>query len=145
MHNIKDNLEVRYIGDLVAAGSTIDNNATRIDMQDYESALFIAPITASVSTGVATLTIEHGDTDADTAGAAITGAVRSLTSAGTNDIAGKMLVVEVARPAKRYLQAVRTSATANITFGPITVVLMPKTRRPVTQHASVGTAVYVSD
>ena len=45
MHGLSDNIEVRVVGAPIAAGSSIDGNSSRIDMADYESVQFVAPIT----------------------------------------------------------------------------------------------------
>jgi hypothetical protein len=144
MHTITENIEIREVGAPVAAGATIDSNSDRIDMQDYESVTFIAVITDSVATGVAALTIESSDADSDDDMAAITGAVATVTSAVNDDVNGQLLVVEVRRPAKRFLQAVRTSLTANIAYGSVIALLKPY-RTPVTDHATVADVTRVSD
>jgi hypothetical protein len=144
MHGIKDNLEVRYLGAAIANASNTDNNSTRIDMANYESVLFLCTITDSAATGVATLTIEQNDADSDTGMAAVTGTNATLTCAVNDDVNGKMLMSELRLPSKRYVQAVRTSATANIAYGEIIAILQPLTL-PVSQHSTVGDVNYVSN
>lgn len=142
-HSILEGLEIRYVNDAIANASNTDDNSNRIDMRDYESAMFITPITDSAITGVATLTVQSSDDDSDTAMAAITGAAATLTSAANDDLNGKMLVAEVRNPSKRYIQGTLTSATGNIAFGPTIVLLKPR-RVPATQGATVGDTAYVS-
>lgn len=137
MHGLSSNVEVRVVGNPVAAGSTIDDNSSRIDMADYESVMFIAPITDSVATGVATLTIQQSDADSDDAMAAISGTAATVTCATNDDINNTCLQTEVYHPTKRYVQATRTSATANIAYGSVIAILVPRTK-PVTAHASVS-------
>lgn len=144
MHGLKDNVEIRVVGAPVAAGSTIDNNSSRIDMAGYESVTFIAPIVDSVDTGVATLTIEENDADSDSGMAAVSGAAATETSGANDDLNDKALVAEVFKPTKRYVQAVRTSAVANIAYGAVIALLTPK-RLPVEQDASVLDAVAVAN
>jgi len=144
MHGLIDNLEVRYVNAAVSASSSIDDNSVRIDMDGYESVVFIVTITDSVATGVATLKVEHSDTDADTYMTAVTGAEASLTSAVNDDLNEKVLVVEYRNPAKRYVQAVLTSATANIAYGETIAILKPK-RLPAVRGATVGKTAYVSN
>lgn len=143
MHGLRDNLEFRYVNAAVVAGSSIDDNSSRIDMTDYESVVFMVPITDSVDTGVATLTIQGNDADSDTGMTAIAGAVASATSAANDDLNGTMLVAEVRHPADRYVQATLTSATANIAFGETIAVLKPR-RKPAVQGATVAATAYVS-
>ena len=137
MHKLSDNLEVRYVGALVAAGSAIDNNSTIIDMQNYESVMFVAAITDSVATGVATLTIQSSDANSDGAMAAVTGTAVSKTSATNDDINGTVLISEIYHPDKRYVQATRSSATANIAYGDIVAVLKPR-QKPSVNGATVS-------
>lgn len=143
MHGISDNFEVVMANAAVTAGSSIDDNSARIDMSDYESAMFVVTITDSVDTGVAALTIQGNDADSDTGMAAISGAVATATSAANDDLNGKLLVAEVRNPSSRYIQATITSATANIAYGETIAILKPR-RRPAVQGATVEAVGYVS-
>ncbi len=145
MHSISQNLELRRIGAAVAAASNTDNNSDRIDMTDYQAARFFVTITDSAATGVATLKVEGNDTDSDSGMTLITSASHAKTCAINDDLNDKVLMVEVRNPSYRYIQGVRTSATANIAFGEIYVELIPR-RVPVTQHSSIHTSpAYVQD
>jgi hypothetical protein len=144
MHGLSSNLEFRVVGAPVVAGSTIDNNSSRIDMRDYESVTFVASITDSVATGVATLKIEQNDVDSDSGMAEVTGSSATVTSANNDDVNGTALVAEVYHPAKRYVQAVRTSATANIAYGDVIAILVPR-RKPSVQGATVSDAAAVAN
>lgn len=136
-HSILESVEVRVVAAPVAAASNTDNNSSRIDMQGYESVTFIASITASVATGVATLKIEENDIDSDTGMAApALGAISATKTAVGTELADTALVVESYHPGKRYVQAVRTSTTANITFGHVIALLRPR-QLPVTAHVTV--------
>jgi hypothetical protein len=142
MHGMIDNLEVRVVGpDIVAADDT-DSNSTRIDMTGYESVMFIATITDSVADGVATLTIQENDADSDTGMAAAEDAVATATCAVGDDLNGRALVVEYRNTGKRYVQATRASATADIAFGTVVAILKPYSR-PAVQGATVADSAYV--
>ncbi|MCV0396957.1 MAG: hypothetical protein K5872_08885 [Rhizobiaceae bacterium] len=144
MHGLSDNLEIRVVGAPVAAGATIDDNSSRIDMADYESVLFIAPITDSVATGVATLTIQSSDADSDDDMADVDGTASTVTSAVNDDVNGTALVSELYHPAKRYVQATRTSATANIAYGSVIAILTPR-QRPAVQGATISDTAYAAN
>lgn len=144
MHGLVNNVEIRIVGSSVSAGSSIDNNSSRIDMADYESVSFIAAITDSVATGVATLTIEENDTDADSGMTAVSGSPATVTCAVNDDINDQALVSEVFKPSKRYVQAVRSSATANIAYGPLVALLTPR-RKPATQGTTVAASTTVAN
>lgn len=144
MHGIKDNIEVRYVGAAVAAGASIDSNSTIIDMQDYESVLFVTTITDSVATGVATLVIQANDANSDSGMAAVTGTSATVTCAVNDDVNGTTLISELRLPSQRYVQATRTSATANIAYGEVYALLTPR-RRPAAAHATNSDTAYVSN
>jgi hypothetical protein len=144
MHGLLNNVEVRYVNDAVAVGASTDDNSTRIDMSDYESVLFVVPITDSVATGVATLKVEGNSADSDTGMAAITNASATATSATNDDLNGTVLAVEVINPGYEYVQAVITSGTANIAFGATVAYLVPR-RKPATQGATVTDTAIVAD
>lgn len=144
MHGIVDNVEMRVVGAPIAAGSTIDSNSSRIDMQNYESVTFVAPMTDSVATGIAALKIEQNDDDSDSGMAAISGTTATVTSAADDDLNGTALVAEVVNPSKRYIQAVRTSATANIAYGSVIALLVPR-RLPAVQGATVSDTARVAN
>jgi|GEM_PF-663428 len=116
---LNENVEVAYVGAAVSNASSTDSNSTRLDMQGWDGVLFVTTITDSTSTGVATLKVEQNTSDSDTGMAQITGASASVTCATNDDINGKILIVDVREPRQRYVQGVRTSATANIAFGEI--------------------------
>jgi hypothetical protein len=144
IHGFLNNVEVRWVNAAVAAANNTDDNSSRIDMSDYESALFIVPITDSVATGVATLTIEGNSSDSDSGMAAISGAVATKTCAVNDDINNTVLAVEVLNPGYEYIQGVITSSTANIAFGETIVLLKPK-NAPATQGSTVSASTAVAD
>jgi hypothetical protein len=135
--NVLKNFVIKEVGAPIAAANNTDSNSDRIDMANYEGAVFICPITDSVQGGVAALTIEQNTVDSDTGMAALSGAVDSATSAENDDLNDTLLVVEVYRPRERYIQAVRTSTTANIAFGNVIAILYGAKKRPVTLDATV--------
>lgn len=144
MHSLTENCEFRYVNDAVAAANNTDDNSTRIDMQGYESVTFIVPITDSVATGVATLTIQENSADSDTGMTAVTGTASTATSAANDDLNGTLLIAEYRNPGERYVQGTITSATANIAFGATVAILKPY-RRPATQGSTVSDTEYVSN
>ncbi|MEM6907180.1 MAG: hypothetical protein AAF494_00755 [Pseudomonadota bacterium] len=144
MHTISENIEIREVGAPVAAGSATDDNSDRIDMQNYESVVFIASITDSAADGTASLTIESDVEDSDANMTPIAGALAQTESAADDDINGQVLIVEVRKPAERFLQAVRGSATADIAFGTMIALLKPR-RTPVVNHTTVSAVTRVSD
>lgn len=137
-------VDVREVLAPIAAANDTDSNSDRVDMQGYEGVVFITPITDSVDTGVATMTIEQNTADSDTGMAALSGAVATATSAANDDLNGTLLVVDVYRPRERYVQAVLTSATANIAYGNTIAILYGARTMPVDDHSTIAAATVVA-
>lgn len=137
-------MDIREVGAPVVAGASIDSNSDRIDMAGYEGVIFIAPIEDSVATGVAGLKIEQNSADSDSGMTLITGCSVTKTCAVNDDINGTLLTAEVYQPRQRYVQAVRTSATANIAFGTLTAILYGAKKLPITAHSTISGQVAVT-
>lgn len=144
MKAISEAFEVRYVGDAVAAGSSIDDNSTIIDMAGYESVMFLTAVTDSAATGVATLVVQESDANSDGGMANVTGAAATKTCVQNDDINETLLVAEYRNPKKRYVQATRTSSVANIAYGEVVAILKPY-RTPAEHGATVSAAAYVSN
>ena len=119
---LNENVEVAYVGAAISNANNTDSNSTRLDMQGWDGVLFVTTITDSAATGVATLKVEQNTSDSDTGMTALTGASAAVTCAVNDDVNGKILIVDVREPRQRYVQAVRTSATANIAFGEVIAI-----------------------
>jgi hypothetical protein len=135
--NLLKNVSIREVGAPIAAANNTDSNTDIIDMQGYDGVLFVTPVTDSVQGGVATLKVEQDTANADGGMAALTGASATATSAANDDLNDKLLVVDVYKPLKRYVQAVRTSATQNIAFGNVIAILYKGSKLPESEHASI--------
>lgn len=145
MNSLYKAVSVREVGAPVAAASTTDSNSDRIDMANYESVMFICPIEDSVATGVATLKVEQNIIDSDTGMAALSGASATATCTTNDDLNGQVLVVDVVKPVERYVQAVRTSATANVAFGTLIAVLYNPRTLPQSDSSTVLDSAVVTE
>lgn len=121
----------------IANANDTDANSDILDMSGYDGVVFIVPIEDSANTGVATLTVEASTTSADTYMAAIAGAVATATDAGGDALNGKLLIVDVHKPLKRYVQAVLTSTVGLIAFGTCIAIRYAGHKAPVTADATV--------
>jgi len=137
MENLIDYIDIREVGAPVAAANNTDSNSDRIDMSCWEGAIFIATITDSESTGVATQTIQQNTADSDSGMAALASGASTDTCVVTDDLNNQLLKTAVHKPLERYIQAVRTSATANIAFGTQIVILYGCKKLPVADHSTV--------
>lgn len=136
MQNLLNNIKLDYVAAAVSAANNTDNDSAIVDTQGYDGVLFLTTITDSVSTGVATMTIEQNSANSGSGMAALSGAVATKTSGGNDDINGQMLAVDVYRPRERYLRANRTSATANIAYGECIAILYKGNKMPIAQAAA---------
>ena len=141
--NLLKNVKVQEVLAPVAAGSSIDSNSDILDMQNWDGVIFIVPITDSVATGVATLTIEQNTANSDTGMAALSGATATATCSTNDDLNNTLLIVDCYRPRERYVQAVVTSATANIAYGNMIAIQYEGRKAPVTQPATVQASTQV--
>ena len=139
-----ENFKIMEVGAPITAALNTDSNSDRIDMTGWDGIVFIATITDSAATGIATLKVESNTIDSDTGMAAVSGASAAKTSGADDDLNDKLLVVDVYRPLKRYVQAVRVSATANIAFGSLIAIQYNGKSLPPTAHASILTLVAVA-
>lgn len=138
MQNLANNIKISYGRVAVAAAANTDANTAILDMSGFDGVIFIAPLTDSVATGVATLKVESNTANADSGMAAITGATATVTCAVNDDINSEVLVVDVYRPQKRYVQGVITSGTANIAFGDVIAIQYAGSKLPATAAASMA-------
>jgi hypothetical protein len=139
------NVEVRYVGAAVAAASSTDSNSTIVDMAGWDGVIFVTTVTASTATSVVTLKVEQNTANSDTGMSALSGASAAATSAVTDDLNGKTLIVSVHQPRERYVQAVRTSATANSAFGQVIAILYgPRTAPTAAASTTAASADTVS-
>jgi len=135
--NLSRNVDTRECGAPIAAASNTDSNSDRIDTAGYDGVRFICPITDSVATGVATLTVEQNTADSDSGMAALSGGAATATCTVTDDLNDQLLIVDVLKPLERYVQAVRTSATAAIAFGTLIVELYGPHKAPITDDDTI--------
>lgn len=135
--NLSKNVKIQEVGAPVAAASNTDSNSDILDMSGFDGVLFIAPVTDSADTGVATLKVEQNSANSDSGMTALTGAAATATSAADDDLNNQLLIVDVYRPTERYVQAVRTSATANIAFGNVIAIQYAGSKCPISAASSV--------
>lgn len=131
------NVQIEEVGAPVSLSSSIDQSSDILDMEGWDGVVFFVAITDSVNTGVAVLTVEQDALNADGSMAALTGAVATATDSGGDDLNNQLLIVDVYKPLKRYLQGVVTSTTANIAFGNTMAIRYKGSKAPITDADSV--------
>lgn len=144
MKQLSNAVKMVWLKGSVAAAANTDDASAIVDTAGYEGVCFVASITDSVNTGVATLTAEQNTANSATGMAALAGAVATKASAADDDLNGKVLMVDVYRPRERYLRVKRTSGTANIAFGDVMAILYHGRSAPAVQGGAVATAAVAS-
>lgn len=132
---------VRHNNGAAAGTSTITPSAG-IDMQGFNSCVFLVLLGALTDTTVPSIKVQQSDDDgvAD-AYSDLEGTAYSVTDADDNEI----IAVEIIRPAKRYLKLILARATANTVLDGIVAILGGAQSHPVTQPATInGAEVHVS-
>jgi len=142
--NLTKNVLTKEVAAPIANASNTDTNSDRVDMSGYNGIRFITPITDCAATGVATITVEQNTADSDTGMAAITGGAATATCVVIDDLNNHLLIADVYRPQKRYVQVAITSATANIAFGNTIAELYDPIKKPVTEDTTVADSVEVA-
>jgi len=135
--NLLKNTKWYHLAVAVVAASNTDDDSAIIDTAGYEGCVFVTELTDSAATGVATMTVEQNTLDS-ASGMAALGATGVVTKTCTvnDDINSTLLVVDCYRPRERYLRVNRTSATANIAFGPVIAILYGPRVAPVSQDTA---------
>lgn len=138
MNELTKNAVIAEVCAPIGASDAIDSNTDILDMAGYDGVVFITPITDSVATGVATLKAEGNTANSDSGMAALTGASATVTCVANDDVNGTLLIVDVYKPVKRYIQGVLTSATANIAYGNTVAIKYRGKAFPITDDATVS-------
>jgi len=119
----------------VAAQTAI--NSSVLDMQGYEGVMFIA-LTGDVTTACElTLTAKGNTASSVSSPAPVTQKATTLFTADGTSADDKALIVDVYKPALRYVFANLTRATANAVIGGIIAIQYQAGNRPTTNDASV--------
>jgi len=134
---LTDNIKIMEVLTPEGLASNTNANSDCIDMSGWDGVVFVVPITDSTDTGVATLTVKQNDSDSDSGMDALENAEATATSATDDDLDDQLLIVDVYRPTKRYVQGVITSDVANMAFGNMIAILYNGSKFPISQDDTV--------
>ena len=124
----------RVLPAAVAAQTLLTSSV--VDMKGFDACSFIASFGDVTLNSVLTLQAQHGDQSDGSDMANIVGVLATFT-AGATDADDNLLVVEVARPTKRFLRVTLARTAANAEVDGITAVQSNPAESPVVQDASV--------
>ncbi len=124
-----------------AAGTTTITPSAGVDMQGFNSAMFLVLLGALTDTTVPSIKIQQSDDDGVADGYSdLAGTAYAVTDADDN----KVIAVEILRPTKRYLKLILARATANAVLDGILCILgNPIGPLPITQ-TTLGNEVHVT-
>ncbi|MGV8832967.1 MAG: hypothetical protein ACOH2N_13400 [Devosia sp.] len=133
MNSILHNVEFVVVEASAAAGTT-ELTTDVIDMAGWHGVAFIAHL-GDVTTGsVLGFVADHSDED-DGGWDDLEGPL--AFTAGASDADNKLLVLDLVRPAKRFVRARLSRTVANAVLGGVVAVKYGPTFSPVTQGATV--------
>jgi hypothetical protein len=133
--NLSKNVVPEYAYAAIASANNTDVNTTIFDMSGWDGIMFITPVVTGAAAGVATLNVK-AHTANSAAGSTITGATATVTNGTT--YAGKLLIVDVYKPLKRYVYGNVVSSADVITFGVTIAVKYKGKMGPVPDAATLA-------
>lgn len=138
---LKQTKIVRHNAGAVAGTSTITPTAG-IDMQGFNSCLFLVSLGVITATGVPSIKVQQSSDDGVADGYSdLEGSAFAVTDADDDEV----IAVEIIRPTKRYLKLILLRTTANCVLDGILGLLGGAQSVPVTQVAAInGQEVHVS-
>ena len=134
--NLSKDVKITVVSPAAAAAQTAIDSSI-LDMQGYEGVMFIALTGDVTATSDLTLTIKGNTANHLTVPTPITQKATTLFTADATSADSKALVVDLYKPALRYVFANLTRATANAVIGGIIAIQYNSTNKPTTNDASV--------
>lgn len=122
-----------------AAAGTTDLTSDVVDCEGYETVTFIAAI-GTITSGAVTSLVGYTHTADAASGSAVTGA--TVTIADTDS--GKLAVLTMQKPQKRYAYAVLDRGTQNAVHDRMICILSNPTKAPTSHGSNVITPVTVT-
>jgi len=133
MRNLASNVRIARALNAVAAGQT-DQNGGIIDMANYEGVVFIAVLGTLASGAVTGLKAQMGNESNLSDAADLVGTAVSMADSDDN----KLLVLDIHRPAERYVRAVVTRGTADATIDGVIAIQYGARILPTSQDSTVA-------
>lgn len=129
MNVLNSDVKITRVSNAAAAGAT-DVNCTSVDMEGFDGVLFVALLGTLTATQVTAL---HAQQSTDNSSFAdLEGSEAGPLADGDSN---KCLVVDVCRPAERYVRAVVDRATANAVIDGV-IAIQYRARSRATAHAT---------
>ena len=133
--NFIDNIKMSRIENGAVAGTTTLTSDV-VDMQNFDNLVFLAALGDVLDTAVNILQAQHSDVGDGTGMTNIVASVVSWTADAT-DADNKLMLLEIARPTKRFLRVTLARSIANTVLDGIFAFQSNPAEAPVTQDVSV--------
>ena len=133
--NFISNVKISRIEDGAVAGVTTLTSDV-VDMSGFDGLVFLAALGDVLDTGVNVLQAQQSDVGDGSGMVNIAASVVSFT-AGASDADNKLMLLEIARPTKRFLRVTLARSVANTVLDGIFSFQSSPAEAPVTQHSSV--------
>lgn len=134
--NLSKDIKITVVEAAAAAGTT-ELVSDVLDMTGYEGVMFIALTGDVTDTSVLTLTAKGNTANSVSSPTPVTQKATDAFTAGAATADSKVLMVDVYKPAMRYMFASLTRATANAVIGGIIAIQYNARTKPTTQDATV--------
>ena len=133
--NFIDNIKMSRVENGAVAGTgTLTSDV--VDMQNFDNLVFLAALGDVLTTGENVLQAQQSDVGDGSGMVNIAASVVSFT-AGASDADNKLMLLEIARPTKRFLRVTLARTVANTVLDGIFAFQSNPAEAPVTQHSSV--------
>ena len=141
--NLSPRIKIFKSKGTVAAGTSTQLGTT-IDMKGFRGCLVCCHLGTCTDTAVPWLKILEG-TDSGGSGATVIAGTSAQATALSGNLDDKLIVVDVYRPAYRYLTPQLLRTTANVVLNSIIAVLYDPIDEPVTADTTVLTTTALTD
>ena len=131
-----NDVKITVVSPAAAAAQTAINSSV-LDMQGYEGVMFIALLGDVTATSVLTLTALGNTASSVSSPTPVTQKATTAFTADATSADSKALVVDVYKPALRYMFANLTRTTADAIVGGIIAIQYKAGVKPTTNDASV--------
>ena len=128
-------IKITRVMDAVAAGTDDTNEGTVLDMSNCQGVVFVAAFGEITATSVTKIVAQQGDESDGSDMSDLEESAVSVTPATDNN---KLVVLEIKKPAKRYVQCNVVRATANAVIDGMIAIQYGYSKLPVTQPDTVA-------
>jgi hypothetical protein len=134
--NLSKDIKITVVEAAAAAAQT-ELVTDVLDMSGYEGVMFIALTGDVTATSVLTLTVKGNSANSVSSPTPVTQKASTAFTAGASDADSKVIMVDVYKPALRYVFGSLTRTVADAIVGGIIAIQYKSVNKPTTQDASV--------